>query len=508
MKSSQLLLCLDLGSSACKGALIDETGHVVAEHRAAFPPLQADAAGQVEQEPEKLWEMARQCCARLLAGRTRAAPVAGIGISAQMSTHMLVAPGGMPLTRFISWADARAQRECDDLSASFSREQLATELGAALPVLPSWALPRLRWWRLNRPSLLDRARYLVQPKDWIIWKLCGNWASDLSSLRGLTHQESGRFSPALANWAGVATDLAPPIAAPDAMAGMLRLQLAREWNLARPLPVFVGWNDLASAVIGGAGIGRRPVGFDLAGTSEHLGICYAAPGLPKPLPSLSDIPLMSGHRLRYGVTSSSGRTLQWYWERYRREAPDAKSYRKMAREAGSIPPGSEGLIFLPCLEGERAPWFNARARGGFHDLSTAHGSAHFSRAVLEGIAFTLLSIYRRLGLDASVDEFRVLGGGSALVSWNQMKADIFQKRMVTLECAEAGCLGAAITAAKGLGWHRTWAAASRAFVRTGRVYEPEKKAGRIYEKQHARFETICRAMEPLWNELPARGGSA
>ena len=500
MPSGPLLLCLDIGSSACKGALIDSTGKVIGTHRESYPLLYAAGGREVEQEPEVLWAAAQRCLAELSAEKSRASRIAGISLSAQMSTHMLVAADGGPLTRFISWADRRAEKESREMAATFSAKALALELGATLQVAPSWPLPRLKWWRTHQPAVLDAARYLVQPKDWILWKLCGVWLSDLSSLRGWVHQESGRVSPLLAKWAGFEPILTPPTAEPAAVAGLVQRKLAQDLGLPNDVPVFVGWNDLAAAVLGCTGLPDRAVGFDITGTSEHLGICYPTSEAPKSVPVLSEIPLGPDHGLRYGVTSSSGRILQWYREQFRGRPGGADGYGEMEREAAAIASGSEGLIFLPCLDGERAPWFNPGTRGGFHNLGLSHSQAHFSRAVLEGIAFTLRSILQRLGLEKAPDEFHVLGGGSAMAAWNQIKADVLQTPVVTMECAEAGCLGAAILAARGLGWHSSWESAGAAYIRSARTFEPNRNAAGLYEKQHVRFEKIYRAMEPLFAE--------
>lgn len=477
--------------------MIDAAGCIVCDSREAYPLICGGDGVQVEQDPEVLWQAVRRAIGTLLTSRASAGEAAAISFSSQMSTHMLVDGNSRPLTRFISWADQRASLESRELSAAFSPQQMAVELGATLPSAASWPLPKLAWWRAHEPALLDKARFLVQPKDWIIWKLCGIWISDLSSLRGLRHQESGAVSPVLAQWAGSNPDLALPFADPDSIIGTVAAPLARELGLPENLPVVLGWNDLAAAVLGATGLPGCPMGFDITGTSEHLGVSFpnacATPSAP-----LYDIPIGPAHRLRYGVTSSSGRSLQWYWEQFREQPANAEGYRQLEAEIELTPYGADNLLFLPYLNGERAPWFNPQARGVFYGITASHKPAHFSRAVLEGIAFTLRSIQIRLGVEAMPREVRVAGGGSAMAAWNQMKADTLRVPFSTLECPEAGCLGAAILAAKALGWHPSLESAGRAMIRTAQTFEPNPAHAALYERQHVLFEKLYHALEPVF----------
>jgi xylulokinase len=496
VKTSPLLLCLDIGSSACKGLLIDDSGRVVASCRERYS-LHHDGA-QVEQDPEILWQAAVKCLKDLAAEPGCARRIAAVSLSAQMSSQMLVDGEGRPLTRFLSWADRRAEKESLEMAGRFLPAKLIEELGAALPVGPSWPFPRLKWWGDHQPKLLDRARYLVQPKDWILWKMCGVWMSDLSSLRGFAHQETGVVSPALLEWAGVSEELRLSVGAPDEIAGTMHEPLTRECGLPPETPVVLGWNDLATAVLGSTGLPDEAVGFDITGTSEHLGLCLRRSSAPIEPQALSCTPLGPVHLLRYGVTSSSGAVIEWYWEKFRDKSINTESYRELEGEIGAVRPGAGGLLFLPSINGERAPWFNPQARGVFYGLTSAHRQSEMSRSVLEGITFLLRSIQQRIG--EKPQRLYVTGGGSAMASWNQMKADILGVPLLTLETSEAGCMGAAILAARALGWHATLNDAARAMIRPAKTYEPDSKLSEFYTGRHLRFEKLHRALEPIFAE--------
>ncbi len=493
MKNSPLLLCLDIGSSAGKGLLVDQSGRVVASCRERYSAHHAGA--EVEQDPEILWEAAWRCVVDLAVPEFRER-IAAISLSAQMSSHMLVDGEGRPLTRFLSWADRRAEKESREMAERFLPAKLIEELGASLPVGPSWPFPKLKWWHDHQPNLLERARWLVQPKDWIVWKMCGVWMSDLSSLRGFAHQETGAVGPTLRQWAGASGELRLPIGEPDVIAGTLHPALARECGLPRETQVVLGWNDLATAVLGSTGLPDESMGFDITGTSEHLGICQRRSSTPIEPQALSCTPLGPAHVLRYGVTSSSGSVIEWYWEKFRAKAINPESYRELEEEISAARPGAGGLLFLPSINGERAPWFNPQARGVFYGLTPAHTQREMSRGVLEGITFLLRSIQQRLG--GKPERLYVTGGGSAMASWNQMKADILGIPLVTLAASEAGCIGAAILAARALGWHPTLAGAARAMIRPANTFDPDPKLYEFYTGRHLQFEKLHRALEPIF----------
>jgi len=446
-----------------------------------------------------LWSAARLC----LAGLARepgleADRIVAVSLAAQMSSHLLVDAEGKPLTSFLSWADRRAEKQSLELMEEFSSHQLKDMFGASLRPGPSWPFPRLKWWRENEPALLDQCRFLVQPKDWVLWKLCREWVSDLSSLRGLAHQETGLVAQELLAWAGLSRNPCLPSSEPDAIAGRITDAVARQLNLPAHLPVITGWNDLAAGVLGSTGLPGEPLGFDITGTSEHLGICLPRSQESPDIPSLAEIPLNRHHQLRYGVTSSSGQVLDWYWGKFRGKTIRETGYRDLADEVGSVSPGVGGLLFLPSLNGERAPWFNPQARGVLFGLTPHHTQADMSRAVLEGITFLLRSIQRQLG--TAPREIRVCGGCSEMTLWNQLKADIFGLPITTLAVSEAGCLGAAILAARALDLHSSLDAAANAMIRPAKTYEPNPKWTGFFAERHLQFEKLYKAVEPCFIE--------
>ncbi len=495
MKNDPRILCLDIGTSACKGGLFDRAGNAVKTARVSYPFLPSKDASKVEQDPEAIWSAIETTIQELASHHESASRIAAISLSAQMSTHMLVDRQNAPLSHFLTWADSRAERESVEFASNFSPELLIQELGAKLPPAPSWPLPKLKWWMRHEPDLIERAHYLVQPKDWIIWKLTGRWISDLSSLRGIRHQKNGSCSQMLMDWCGVHPDIVLPYAKPHDIAGTLRPEWAKAWKLSADIPVIVGLNDLAAAVIGVTGLTNHTTAFDITGTSEQLGVYLPQPDVSFSTSAFSQIPLLDNHTLRYGVTSSSGSVLNWYQNQFS-YAKTSGDWHQVFREAlETVPPGSDGLLFLPYLYGERAPWFNPKASGAFAGIHSRHTNRHFTRAVVEGITYNLQAIYHRLGAE-NINEIHAIGGSTTSKAWNQLKADVFQVRLMVPECREAGCLGAAILASHALGWHGSITEAGKAMIRTKDVYEPNASMADFYQEQCARFEALYHVLHP------------
>jgi sugar (pentulose or hexulose) kinase len=481
------VLCFDVGTSACKAALLRADGFCIRKRRVEYNVV-TGSGGRVEQAPEALW----QGVARAAREATAGAEPEAISFSSQMCSHMLVDRDGEPLTPFLTWADTRAGAESVEFEATFPADERERLLGCRLPSGPAWALPKLKWLARNEPAILGRARFWVQPKDWLIWKMTGRWASDASSLRGLIHQDTGDCPATLMDWASASREMIPPIAAPDAIAGELTAAASADCGLPAGIPIVVGWNDLAAGALGCAGDG-----FDISGTSEHLGIRFSKRNPITPGAGISSVPLDQEMQLNYGVTSSGGRALQWCVENLRGERGD-EGYARVFAVVRKVGAGADGVLFLPYLLGERSPWWNPRARGVFFGLGMGHDQSHLARAVVEGVAFALRSISQRLG--ARPEAYAVAGGGSCWDQWNQIKADVLQTPFVAMENAEAGCAGAGVLAAVALGWHSSREAAVNAMIRSGKAFEPNSALRARYDESFALFERLYHALEELFQK--------
>lgn len=471
----RLFLGLDLGSTTCKAVIFTETGRPAGRGHSTYGGARSQH-GAVEQDPEVWWNAATVATRAAVSGLSedgqRPSTLAGIGLSGQVGTQVLLDRNCRAIRPAISWQDTRAGRHAQDLVRRVGRKQLEAELGIDLPPSPSWPLPRLLWLRDNEPQALESSWRFAQPKDYVLFRLTGELATDAYSWRGLVHLPDGILAVDLLADLGLPTDLLPRVLSPSGVAGTVIETAAAELSIPSGVPVVVGWHDFSCALLG-AGVTASGQGFDLAGTSEHVGVAVkrrlsdkGGPG-PQPLILAPYLPAnesletgasseVATHVL-YGATSAAGRSLSWFEEGFLPglQGP-SPSYPRTSRGtdlAAGVPAGSDGVIFLPYLGGERAPIWDSEARGVFFGLGSEHGSGHLARAVLEGVAFSVRHVLEaaeaRVGWKAS--SVTCTGGPSRASLWNKIKADVLNRPLMITKEPESSCLGAAILAAVGVG---------------------------------------------------------
>ncbi|BBI33569.1 xylulokinase [Cohnella abietis] len=516
---TKAVLSLDIGSSSCKAALIDAQGRFLAESSAAYR-IHNVKEGWFNQNPDEIWEGASKAIRGLFVGQAGSdnkgqIAVAALCLSSQIGSYMLVDRDNKPLTDFLSWMDTRAVVESEEMKKAFTEAELRSQLGMDIPVGPNWVIPKLRWFNRHHPDLLERASLVVQPKEWVIWNLTGSWMSDQTSAKGCVHQQSLKPASKLLEWAGAGPDIVPPIGLPHDIAGTLIPAVADRLGLPSGIPVVLGWNDMSAALLGLAGLPDRLTGFDITGTSEHVGLIE--PGLFSPVPKYVEgmnwVPLGETHRVIYGVTSTGGQALKWFVEQIdqygKNDINSSVDYDTILRQAGSISAGSEGLLFLPYLSGERSPWWNPAARGVFFGLNPSHDRSHMARAVMEGVGYALCTMIDRLPVKPA--NMLVAGGSSRNRLWNQIKANQIGVPFSRLETTEAGCLGAAILAAYALGWYSSLRETGNQMIRIAETYEPDRSVSSIYEEGYGRFVDLYHALVPVFSRESSNrdiGGSS
>ncbi len=487
---NSVVLTLDIGTTSCKLVLVDRNGHELFSDKARYE-LYFPAPGRVEQDPREIWSSIRTMLQRLSRDAGETYDIEAMAISSQISAHFLVDGEGTPLTNILSWMDSRSANEARELVDSFSREELCAELGMDMLIGPAFIVPKLKWLAANEPQALARARYIIQIKEYVIWQLTGEWRSDLTSLKGIVNQKTHRLSTGLLRWAGVSEEIIPPYGNPWDIAGYTLPEVARSLNIPIAMPVILGWNDLNAAILGTVGVPRGRSGFDITGTSEHIGFVGAE--LPQAsCEGINCLPFVDDVMLTYGVTSSGGQALQWYMN----NIAVSKNYVDIERHVTRVPPGAENLIFLPYINGERNPWWNPDAQGVFFGLRAHHTKDHMTRAVLEGVGFALKA--NTVRLESMPAAFVVSGGASSLDIWNQIKADIMGVPFKKLNTTEAGCLGVAILAASALGWYRSLAVAAENMIRTSKVYTPDMQNHRLYNQKFATYLRLYDALTPVF----------
>ena len=479
------LLGIDIGSSAVKVGIFRENGELLTVN--SNPYATTDLRhGFKEQNPSAWWGAVAKGIQELVGGKTDISVLA-IGITGFVSSLTFIDGEARPLRPALGFQDQRAFREVEALNDRIGRSQLADCLGIDLPPAPTWPLPRLMWMRKHEPETLDQCRYLLQAKDYVNLQLTGEVASDPSSNRGLVDFSTDRPATDVLKMLDL-PDLLPPLRAPETIIGKVTKQAALATGLKPGVPVTIGWNDLNACVLG-SGIVECGETFDVAGTSEHIGIVTTSNSSPK---QLICAPYLPGRRLLYGVISSGGGSLEWF-RRF-----SGKSMDELLEGVDTI---SDGLLFLPYLEGERAPIWDPLASGVMLGLRSTSSQRNAVRAILEGVAFALrqnLDLIYRCN-PSRPKEIIASGGPSRIKLWNQIKANVFNTDVVTLKNPHAGIQGAATLAAVAAGLYPDLTSAAEALTRTAdtvspdpRSREPTEKMYRVYAEAYpALRDVIC-----------------
>jgi len=486
-----LFLGIDIGTTGTKCVAIDARGAVLGEATADHP-VSYPRPGWAEQDPEDWWTSTVAAVQRATA-RGLAARVEGIGLSGQMHGLVTLDAAGAVVRPCILWNDSRSAAICDDLQER--APGLATVLRTTgNRVFPGFQAPKLLWMREHEPAAFARVAKALLPKDWLRHRLSGEYMSEPSDASG-----TAVFDCARRNWSDemlsimrLPRALFPDVAESPVLSTRLSAAAARALGLRAGIGIAGGAGDQAAAAVGSGIVAEGTVSCCI-GTS---GVVFAASNQWRATPNgeLHAFCHAVPDRWHFmGVMLSAGGGLRWFRDTLAQDAvAEARSrgvdpYEVLAERAERVAIGSDGLVFLPYLTGERCPIPDPAIRGGFAGLDISHGRDHLARAAFEGITAGLagnVAIMRRLGVP--VDEVRLSGGGAKSPFWRAMCADMFDASVSLLASDASGALGVALLAAVGSGVFPSVDAACAATVRTRDLHAPDRTRVQRYAAVHAR----------------------
>ncbi len=505
----EFLLGIDLGTSGTKTVLFDPSGTPVASHTVEYP-LHQPRNGWAEQDPEDWWRAARETIQAVLA-KSGASPAAvkGIGISGQMHGLVMLDGQGQVLRPAILWCDGRTQKQCDEITARIGADKLLSI--SANPALPGFTAGKLLWVREHEPEIYEKCRHILLPKDYIRYKLTGEFATEVSDASGMNLLDVPRRA-----WSGEllsALEIDPAwlgrMYESCEVTGTVTRAAAQSTGLAPGTPVAGGAGDNAAAAIG-TGVVETGRAFTTLGTS---GVIFAHADEVTIDPKgrvhtfCSAVP---GKWTVMSCTLAAGLSLQWFRNQFcaaEREAAAGMGrdpYELMTTQAQRSPIGANRLLYLPYLMGERSPLLDSDARGGFIGLSAIHTKGDLIRAVMEGVAYSqrqCLDVFREMGVDVS--DMAVCGGGGRSPFWRQMLADVYGCPVKTIASAEGPALGAAILAGVGAGMYASVPEGCAAAVRTGECQQPEPERSAAYEPYYQLYRGLYPALRDSFHTLAA-----
>jgi len=433
-------LAIDLGTGGARGALYSDRGERPIGFSVTYP-IHRPAPGFVEQRPDDYVEAARQIVG-LLAQRAHreGRRIAVVGFSTQTPTLVFADENAEALAPAILWQDTRAADEARWLSEHVNAERRLRWFGMDLPPAAASPHAKLLWMARRRPEIWRRARWVVQPKDYVATRLTGRLATDRWCAKGLVHLDTGVADPEWLALLGKTISPSPAALAPHAVSGRVTTEAAAEWGLEAGTPVITGWSDALAGILATGALHRERRGFVLAGTSGIIGLSLrdkpSGQGVYHVPAGLLDL---EGLDLHFGPTQAGGDSLAWLARLVDRRPEELFAMVENRR-------GLTSLLFRPYLYGERAPYWNHALTASFEGLRGEQGTADLVHAVLEGVA-----LHERLVLECAERQWRaedvVLAGGAARNAWwNQLRANVLQRRVLVLRDPEASLRGVALLA--------------------------------------------------------------
>ncbi|MCI8286623.1 MAG: xylulokinase [Lachnospiraceae bacterium] len=490
-----LLMGIDIGTSSAKVMLLDAEKGVLGVEKREYE-VSVPQSGYAEQEPELWWRAVQDCIGRL---RQRYGSlfsyIGGIGLSGQMHGLALTDKCGRPLRPAILWLDQRAEAECEELKSIIPRELL--HKGIRNRIFPGFTLTSLLWVKRREPEIFAGTGYVLQPKDYIRYKLTGLIGSEVTDASATL-----LFDVVKRDWArqmmdlcGFPHDIFPECHESGEIQGNVSSACAAATGLPISARVIYGMGDQQAQSIGN-GVFEEGTFICNIGTGGQVSAFSREPVYDRKLRTQTFCHGIDRAYSVYGAILNAGMSLKWLKDNILEE----KDFMTLSRMADQIPAGSDGLVFLPYLTGERTPHMNPEARGMFYGLQLAHTKKHMARAVMEGVTFALrdcMEILTEMGIRG--DSVISSGGGASSPVWLQMQADILNREVRVCNVAEQACLGACMLAGASTGQFADLREAAERFVTYGeKRYLPDGDRVETYERIYRIYQELYRRNGDVW----------
>jgi len=504
------LLGIDIGTSGTKTLLVDRRGNILASVTVEYP-CYAPRPAWSEQVPEDWWQAAvKSVRLALKEARVKGAQVTGLGLSGQMHGSVFLDKSGKVLRRAILWNDQRTGAECDDITAAAGGRDMLIQM-VSNPALTGFTAPKILWVRKHEPRVYERTAQILLPKDYVRYRLTGEFATEVSDASGtlLLNVKERSWSKQLLGLLGIDEALLPKVYESPEVSGRLSAAAAEETGLAAGTPVVGGGGDQAAGAVGNgivrggvisATLGTSGVVFAHADTVETdpLGrvhtFCHAVPG--------------KWHVM--GVVLAAGGSLQWFRNMLCQDLVAAAKkkrvdpYELITADVAKVPPGSHGLYFLPYLTGERTPHADPNARAAWVGLSNMHGRAEMARAVMEGATYAMRDCLEIIkGMGVPITEIRASGGGAKSKFWRALQADIYGSAVSVVSSKEGPAYGVALLAGVGTGVWASVPEACDATIKTVSKTKANAKNVKRYDALYPEYGQLYRSLKDDFKRIAA-----
>lgn len=502
----QYVIGCDIGSQSLKAVLVSAEGKICGEASASYS-IEYPQPAWAEQSVTS-WVGALTQSVHSLLNQTGVSPqqVAAIGLGSQVDGVVAIDRRGQPLHPAMIWMDRRAVAQCELAGRKISQEVVFKSTGLNLD--PSHVAPKIRWLADHQPGTFEKAAYFLLPGSYIAFALTGELGVDFSNASStlLLDVRTRSWSSQMCDVFEIPVLQLPPIYPATQVLGTLLPEMAEQLRLTTATKVVLGSGDEHAACIG-AGVTRPGLICDIAGTAEA--VCASSRSV-----LFDESRLVETHChadpdlwLLENPGFASGANYRWFRDQFSaQEATQAarqgvNAYTLLDAAAERIPPGSDGLIMLPCLMGAMAPTWNALARGTFMGFTLVHRREHFCRAILEASAYAIRDItdqMMRMGL--GLLEIRTVGGGSRSPLWRQIKADITGLPVSITDTAENGALGAGMLALVGSGLMDSLSGAVELMTHMIETRDPDPKTSALYEEYYHLYRATYFSLLPVFEQ--------
>lgn len=480
------VLGIDLGTSSLKGLLVNQHGEVVASASEDYPTIQP-FVGYSEQDP-KVWIKACETVFDSLKKEVSnfSQDLIGIGVSGQMHSLVLLDEHKNVLRNSILWNDVRTTKQCQKIMDKFGDDVYSITKNIALE---GFTLPKILWVQENEPEIWEKVCYLMLPKDYLGFWLTEEINMDYSDAAGtlLLNVDEKKWAKPILNYFSISTDLLPQLIESSDVKGGLKSELVERFGFNKNIKVFAGGADNACAAIG-SGILSEDIGMVSIGTSGVF-LAYensSSKDYQGKLHLFNHAKTDSYYSM--GVTLSAGHSLSWFKDVFASNL----SFDDLLKGINDVQPGSEGLLFTPYICGERTPHVDGKIRGSFLGIDDRHTLKHFTRAVLEGITFSLKDsqVLMEEVAGHKFEKIISVGGGARNKDWLQLQADIFNIEVTSLNSEQGPGFGAAMLAAVGMNWFESLEACAKEFVIYKESYVPNLKNVKKYQSVYNEYRKI------------------
>ena len=491
MKSTPIdyVLGIDIGTGSCKGLAINLRGEKLADSN-SFYSIRNNQPGFAEQDPEVIWSAFENCIKNILS-KMKHAPIS-VSFSSAMHGVMLISKENKPLTPLIIWADKRSE----DIATALRKKEISKKIYTATgtPIYSMTPLCKIMWFKKNDPKLFKKTARFVSIKEFIWFRLFNEWKVDnsIASATGLFNIHTFKWNKPSLELCGISPSQLSEIVPTVFTRSDLSKDAAHFLNITKEIAFCIGANDGCLANLGSFVLKKGEAALTI-GTSGAVRVTG-----PKPIADFNSMLfnyiLDESTYITGGPVNNGGIVIKWLFKIFLNiESPGIEDYENLFKKITTVPPGSNGLIFLPYLLGERAPIWDAKASALFFGIHYRHTQNHFLRAAVEGVCFAIKDILQPIEKKSGIiRQLNISGGFINSPVWLQIMADITCKKLCLIEKDDASALGAAMLAMKQLKLIKNY---QELKPKTKFTISPHKKNAEIYEFNFAIYKQLYGSLQ-------------